>query len=143
MSLPELNANSISDAMKLLTDHYYTIYFPDKKRCLFYPYHNNRPIKLGFKNQVSPSGEYQIVETYTTENLLMLLKIDFYKALEAGHMIRQCAYCGRFFLLTKRLHTKYCDNPAPNSPEYTCAQMGYRLTRRKEKPEDEIGRAHV
>ena len=71
------------------------------------------------------------------ESLLMLLKIDFYKALEAGHLIRRCEYCGRVFLLAKRLHTKYCDNPAPDNPKYTCAQMGYRLTRRKEEPGDD------
>lgn len=137
MPLQTLNANSISNSVKLLTDHHYSIYFPDKKSGLLYPYHNNRSVILGFENRISESGDYQIVETYTSGDLLMLLKIDFYKALEAGHMIRQCEYCGRFFLLTKRLHTKYCDNPAPDNPQYTCAQMGYRLTRRKEKSEDD------
>ncbi len=67
----------------------------------------------------------------------MLLTVDFYKALGAGHLIRQCEYCGRFFLLTKRLHTKYCDNPAPDNPKYTCAQLGYQKSRKKEQPEDD------
>lgn len=139
MPLQALNSGSISDAVKMLTDHYYSIYLPNEKRGFLYPYHNNKPVILGFesRNDASASGDLQIIETYTSHDLLMLLKIDFYKALEAGHLIRQCEYCGQFFLLTKRLHTKYCDNPAPDNPQYTCAQMGYRLTRRKEKPGDD------
>lgn len=106
------------------------------------PYRMNNPdspIELTFDMTAETSGnrDFQILEQYRTGSLLMLLKIDFYKALEAGHLIRRCEYCSRFFLLTKRLHTKYCDNPAPDHPQYTCAQMGYRLTRRKENPEDD------
>ncbi len=32
---------------------------------------------------------------------------------------------GRCFLLKKGYHIKYCDNPAPDNPKYTCAQLGY------------------
>lgn len=139
MPIQALNSGSISEAVKRLTDNYYPIYLRDEKKGYLYAYHRNKPITLDFEpgNVASASGDFQIVETYTSDDLLMLLKIDFYKALEAGHLIRQCEYCGRFFLLTKRLHTKYCDNPAPDNPKYTCAQMGYRLTRRKETPEDD------
>ncbi len=139
MPLKTLNSSSISAEVNRLTNNYFSIYFPEEKRAVAYPYHNNKPIMLDFESRVddSASGDLQIVETYITNDLLMLLKIDLYKALEAGHLIRQCEYCGRFFLLTKRLHTKYCDNPAPDNPKFTCAQMGYRQSRRKENPEDD------
>lgn len=139
MPLQTLNSSNISAEVNRLTDNYFSLYFPEEKRAIAYPYHNNKPIMLDFESRAddSTAGDMQIIETYTVKDLLMLLKIDFYKALEAGHLIRQCEYCGRFFLLTKRLHTKYCDNPAPDNPKYTCAQMGYRLTRRKEKTEDD------
>lgn len=139
MPLQTLNSSNISTEISRLTDNYFTIYFPEEKRAVAYPYHNNKPIMLDFESRVddSTAGDMQIIEIYTVKDLLMLLKIDFYKALEAGHLIRQCEYCGRFFLLTKRLHTKYCDDPAPDNPKYTCAQMGYRQTRRKEQPEDD------
>ena len=71
------------------------------------------------------SDEYKIYEYYEVEYLQTLLKIDFYKALEAGYIIRRCEYCKRYFLLKKAYHTKYCDNPAPDNPKYTCAQLGY------------------
>ena len=64
-----------------------------------------------------------------------MLKLDFYKALEAGHIIRKCQNCGRYFLLQKGYHTKYCDLPNPANPKYTCAQLGYRLRGIKEDAE--------
>lgn len=87
---------------------------------------------------VSPdSDEYQIVEYYEADSLQTLLKIDFYKALEAGHVLRRCEYCKRYFLLTKAYHTKYCDQPCPDDPRYTCAQMGFRYRKQAEKKEDD------
>lgn len=71
------------------------------------------------------SGEYKIYQYYEVESLQALLKMDFYKALDTGYIIRKCEYCGRYFLLKKGYHTKYCDNPAPDNPKYTCAQLGY------------------
>ncbi len=139
MPMESLTQSNINEAVHWLTEYHYPIYYPEEKRGIGYPYHFNKPITLSFHSrEIAPeTGEYEIIETYTTEELLMLLKIDFYKALEAGHLLRQCEYCGRFFLLTKRLHTKYCDNPAPDNPKYTCAQMGYRQSHRKEQPEDD------
>ena len=82
------------------------------------------------------SDEYKIYEYYDVESLQALLKMDFYKALEAGHIIRRCEYCGRFFLLKKAYHTKYCDKPSPDQPKYTCAQLGYRKNGIKERIAD-------
>ena len=80
---------------------------------------------------------YQIFEYYEATQLQTLLKMDFYKALSAGHVIRRCEYCGRYFLLTKGYHTKYCDKPNPQYPEFTCAQLGYRQTGLKEAAKDD------
>ena len=77
------------------------------------------------KETYEGSGEYKIYQLYEVEALQALLKTDFYKALEMGYIIRKCEYCGRFFLLKKAYHTKYCDKPAPDNPKYTCAQLGY------------------
>jgi hypothetical protein len=71
------------------------------------------------------SGIYKIYQYYEVESLQALLKMDFYKALESGYIIRKCEYCGKYFLLKKGYKTKYCDNPAPDNPKYTCAQLGY------------------
>lgn len=83
------------------------------------------------------SDEFQIYEYYEATNLQTFLKLDFYKALEAGHIIRRCEYCKRFFLLTKAYHTKYCDQPCPDKPQYTCAQVGRYTLGRKEKMKDD------
>ena len=47
------------------------------------------------------SGEYKIYQYYEVESLQALLKMDFYKALEVGYIIRKCEYCGRYFLLKR------------------------------------------
>ncbi len=82
------------------------------------------------------SGEYKIYTYYQVNRLQALLKTDFYRALEAGFIIRKCEYCGRCFLLKKAYHTKYCDNPAPDDPKHTCAQLGYRKRGIKETVPD-------
>ena len=97
------------------------------------------PVMLKFipKPTTSGSGEFQIYEYYEAKSLQTFLKLDFYKALEAGHIIRRCEYCKRFFLLTRAYHTKYCDQPCPDKPEYTCAQVGRYTLGRKEKMKDD------
>ena len=82
------------------------------------------------------SDEYKIYTYYKVKRLQAFLKTDFYRALEAGFIIRRCEYCGRYFLLKKAYHTKYCDYPAPDNPRYTCAQLGYRKRGIKEAVPD-------
>ena len=102
-------------------------------------YSNADPVLLRFvPRRIDPDvDEYQIFEYYEVYNLQTFLKMDFYRALGAGHVIRKCEYCGRYFLLTKGYHTKYCDQPNPQHPEFTCAQLGYRQTGLKEAAKDD------
>lgn len=96
------------------------------------------PVMLRFVPRPVDDGDtYQIFEYYEATQLQTLLKMDFYKALSAGHVVRRCEYCGRYFLLTKGYHTKYCDKPNPQYPEFTCAQLGYRQTGMKEAAKDD------
>ncbi len=83
------------------------------------------------------SEDFEIYEYYEVPSLQTLLKMDFYRGLRIGHVVRRCEYCGRYFLLTKGYHTKYCDQPNPQNPQYTCAQLGYRQTGQKEKAKDD------
>ena len=88
------------------------------------------------RETVPGSGTFKVYEYYEADQLQTMLKLDFYKGLEAGHLIRRCENCGRYFLLQKGYHTKYCDLPNPTHPKYTCAQLGYRLRGVKEDAED-------
>lgn len=81
-------------------------------------------------------GEYVIAEYYHVERLQSFLKVDFLKGLMAGHHIRRCKHCGRFFLMTKGYKTRYCDKSAPENPRFTCNQMAYRTVRIKEENAD-------
>lgn len=72
------------------------------------------------------SDPYRLYASYTTCSLLFLLKIDLYESLNAGHMIRRCGYCRKFFLLENGYHAKYCSTPPDESTKYSCAQLAYR-----------------
>jgi hypothetical protein len=79
MPMESLTQSNISEAVQWLTEYHYPIYYPEEKRGIGYPYHFNKPITLSFHSReiASETGEYEIIETYTIEELLMLLKIDF------------------------------------------------------------------
>ena len=55
-------------------------------------YSNADPVMLRFiPRETDPgSDEYQIYEYYEAYNLQTLLKMDFYRALGAGYVIRRC-----------------------------------------------------
>ena len=95
-------------------------------------------VKLQFIPREYPegSGQYKLCEYYITTNLQAFLKIDFYRAIEYGYHVRRCEYCHRYFLSRHAYHTKYCDKPAPDRPEYTCAQLGYHVLKKKERAGD-------
>ena len=102
----------------------------------FYTRMDDMRLHLIPRETVPGSGTFKVYEYYEADRLQTMLKLDFYKGLEAGHLIRRCENCGRFFLLQKGYHTKYCDLPNLNDPKYTCAQLGYRLRGVKEEAED-------
>lgn len=73
--------------------------------------------------ETSPgSGTFKVYEYYETMHLQTMLKLDFYKALEAGHIIRKCENCGRYFCCRRgtTLSTAICliqpiqSTPAPS-----------------------------
>ena len=102
----------------------------------FYTHMDDVRLHLIPRETVPGSGTFKVYEYYEADQLQTMLKLDFYKGLEAGHLIRRCENCGRYFLLQKGYHTKYCDLPNPTHPKYTCAQLGYRLRGLKEDAED-------
>ena len=102
----------------------------------FYTHMDDVRLHLIPRETVPGSGTFKVYEYYEADQLQTMLKLDFYKGLEAGHLIRRCENCGRYFLLQKGYHTKYCDLPNPTHPKYTCAQLGYRLRGVKEDAED-------
>jgi hypothetical protein len=69
-------------------------------------------------------GGYAIYECYLVERLQSFLKLDFYRALMVGHVIRRCKNCEKFFLLTSGFNTVYCDRPIPGRPHRNCRNQG-------------------
>lgn len=131
---PENYAAALYDFMNR-EDNYKLIANPLSGTGLFY---EKEPVMLHYVPRETEPGsdEYKIYEQYETHILMTLLKTDFYKALEVGHLLRRCQFCGRYFITTKGYHTKYCDNLAPNRTDVTCRQLAYALGHPKESTAD-------
>lgn len=101
-------------------------------------FHEKEPVILQYvPRETEPgSNKYKIYEQYETHVFMTLLKTDFYKALEVGHLLRRCHFCGKYFITTKGYHTKYCDNLAPGRTDVTCRQLAYALGHPKESTAD-------
>ena len=85
----------------------------------------NDTLSVQYVPRKKQDGEgYAIHECFKVERLQSFLKLDFYRALMAGHVIRRCKNCGMFFLLTQGFHTEYCDRPIPDKPHRNCRNQG-------------------
>ncbi len=76
---------------------------------------------------------YEIVDRVETGDVLAILKLDFLRAIQAGHVVRECQHCGRCFLLTKHYNTLYCDGKSPVNPKYGCSQVAGQIKKEKSK----------
>jgi hypothetical protein len=63
---------------------------------------------------------------YSIESVEKLFIFDFYKAIENYRTgcnivkVKRCQNCGRYFIVTGRSDTVYCDYPSPQNPKYNC-----------------------
>ena len=72
-------------------------------------------VTIGFAVIPDPEqkGKMLLAEEIQFTDLVEFLKLDFMRGLQAGHIPRRCANCGRFFLLTKGYDIIYCSRPDP------------------------------
>lgn len=80
------------------------------------------------------NGDMEIFKLYTVTTLQAIIKLDFFGAINAGHIIRRCKHCKKYFVLTSLYKTLYCDGISPVNPKYSCQQMG--STEKKELSEN-------
>jgi len=98
-------------------------YTPDREERIFL---TRDPLTVEYvPREISDKpGAHAIYECYHIKRLQSFLKLDFYRALMAGHIIRRCKNCKQFFLLTNGFHTEYCDRPIPGRPHRNCRNQG-------------------
>ena len=56
----------------------------------------------------------------------------------AGHVIRKCKNCGKYFIPANRSDTLYCDNPSPEVTALTCKEYGTQRLWYEKQKKDEI-----
>lgn len=109
----------------------YAAYFTDMAAAgeLFFPeqeFNQSFPAQLCFVPTVdtAETGKVLLAEKVEFRYLSHFLYTDFYRGLMAGIAPRRCHNCGRYFLLTARYNTCYCNNIAPGETERTCRKVG-------------------
>lgn len=91
----------------------------------------------------SQPDAYAIYEVYSAKYLQAFLKMDFMKAIMAGHTLRRCKNCKRFFLLTQGYKTDYCDRPLADNPRRTCRQQGAKNTAKEKARNNPVIRSYT
>nr|WP_325204517.1 DUF6076 domain-containing protein [uncultured Oscillibacter sp.] len=95
-------------------------FFPEQE------FNQSFPAQLCFVPMAHPTGAGKVLlaEKVEFRYLSHFLYTDFYRGLMAGNAPRRCHNCGRYFLLTARYNTCYCNNIAPGETERTCRKVG-------------------
>ena len=83
------------------------------------------------------SDDWMISELFRFDTLQGFFRTDFVRGLMKGHFPRKCEHCGRYFLMTKGYHTRFCDMPSPEDPAMTCRQAAYKKAKTKELSKDD------
>ena len=79
---------------------------------------------------------------YTIKNAVSLLAFEFAHILHEDVIIRKCKNCGKYFVVTGRKDTVYCDNPSPGHEGKTCREIGAQVTRANKEKSDETTREY-
>ena len=87
-------------------------------------YQKYDPCVVSYLPREFPDGTFAIAQEHTTDSLQMLLKADFMTALNAGHNIRRCIVCKKYFLVRSGVHVLYCEGRCPLDERFTCRQYG-------------------
>lgn len=103
----------------------------------FYPF-DTIDVRFMPRKMSNQPDNYAIYEVYTVDTLQAFLKMDFMKAIMAGHIIRRCKNCRRFFLLTKGYHTEYCDRPLADNPSRNCRNQSAKNTAKEKAANNPI-----
>ena len=99
------------------------------------PFEQSFPTEIQFVPMAHPveEGKVLLAEKAAFSYLTHFLYADFYRALIAGNVPRQCHNCGTYFLLTEGYNTCYCNNLAPGETKRTCRKVGAHRKEAKER----------
>lgn len=135
--LERLDSSELSEAYEYITYPHDLFSMKNFKEPLEGEYQPGDSMVLQYIPLIDNSGEYCIAEVFRMDTLQGLLKTDFVRGLMKGHFPRKCGHCGRYFLMTKGYHTKFCDMPSPEDPMRSCRQVEYAKTGIKENKADD------
>ncbi len=92
---------------------------------------------IGASGMRNPENENEciIVDTCEFHNPYDAIRYDFFKAVQHSCASIRCRNCGRFFHVSERYISIYCNEKSPQKPNRTCRQIGAK-NKHKEKAEN-------
>lgn len=119
---------------------------------------NENPLNLAYKNDISSflnpnklefTGEFltrinitytinensEIVTNFTTEDIYQMIYQEFFYMIRNNLLIRKCSNCGKYFTLSSRIDTVYCDNIFSDTGK-TCKEIGAMLAYKQKVSEN-------
>lgn len=70
-------------------------------------------------------NSYLTAQSLYFTRMIDFLTVDFFEGLRNGHFPKQCAVCGKYFLMTTSINQIYCNGYAPNDPKgRPCRKVG-------------------
>ena len=94
-------------------------------------------VSIGASGMRNPENESEciIVDTCEFHNPYDAIRYDFFKAVQHSCASIRCRSCGRFFHVSERYISIYCNEKSPQKPNRTCRQIGAK-NKHKEKAEN-------
>ena len=94
-------------------------------------------VSIGASGMRNPENENEciIVDTCEFHNPYDAIRYDFFKAVQHSCASIRCRNCGRFFHVSERYISIYCNEKSPQKPNRTCRQIGAK-NKHKEKAEN-------
>ncbi|MBR6669244.1 MAG: hypothetical protein IKL31_00650 [Ruminococcus sp.] len=94
-------------------------------------------VSIGASGMRNPENESEciIVDTCEFHNPYDAIRYDFFKAVQHSCASIRCRNCGRFFHVSERYISIYCNEKSPQKPNRTCRQIGAK-NKHKEKAEN-------
>lgn len=94
-------------------------------------------VSIGASGMRNPENKNEciIVDTCEFHNPYDAIRYDFFKAVQHSCASIRCRNCGRFFHVSERYISIYCNEKSPQKPNRTCRQIGAK-NKHKEKAEN-------
>lgn len=81
--------------------------------------------KLNAKNpSLIKATEFYLADISDSDDIGSIIYVTFMEMIRNNIYVKKCKHCNKYFIITGRIDTEYCDNPASGYDNKTCKEVG-------------------